>query len=66
MIHDSQKTCPRCQSPKMKNWDELDDEQKMLAERLPLSAEYSPEIRKKHGFCTKCWFEETMAESRNA
>ena len=42
----------------MKNWDELDDEQKMLVSRLPLSAEYPLTTRKKHRFCTQCWFED--------
>ena len=51
--------CPRCGSPKMTLWDELDDEQKFLVERLPLSAEYPLSTRKKHRFCTRCWFEET-------
>jgi len=41
----------------MKNWAELTDEQKFLIERLPMSAEYSPKQRKKHRFCTRCWFE---------
>lgn len=43
----------------LKRWDELNDEQKFLAERLPVSAEYSAAERKKHRFCTRCWFEET-------
>ena len=47
----------------MKDWDELTDEQKMLVERLPMSAEYPPNIRKKHRFCTRCWFEETVPQS---
>jgi hypothetical protein len=42
----------------MKSWGELTDEERMLAEKLPLSAEYAPETRKKHRFCTRCWFEE--------
>jgi hypothetical protein len=50
--------CPRCHSARLKTWDELDDEQKFLAERLPLSAEFSIEQRKKHRFCERCWFEE--------
>jgi hypothetical protein len=60
MIHESTDAiCPRCLSPGMRSWDGLTDEQKMLAERLPLSAEYTPEERKKHRFCTRCWFEDT-------
>jgi len=43
----------------MKTWGELTDEEKRLAERLPMSAEYTIEERIKHRFCTRCWFEET-------
>lgn len=58
--------CVRCGSQKMKRWDELSDEQKFLVERLPLSADFSPEERKKHRFCERCWFEESISESENA
>ncbi|MEQ1922651.1 MAG: hypothetical protein ABL952_09085 [Pyrinomonadaceae bacterium] len=43
----------------MKSWDALTEEQQMLARKLPLSAEYTHAVRKKHRFCIKCWFEET-------
>ncbi|HEX3100351.1 MAG TPA: hypothetical protein VHQ01_01090 [Pyrinomonadaceae bacterium] len=49
----------------MKDWEDLTDEQKMLVERLPGSAEFARDVRKKHRFCTRCWFEETQPESRN-
>ena len=55
--------CPKCQVPKMKNWEELTDEQKMLVERLPLSADYRLAARKKHRFCTRCWFEDVVHET---
>ena len=41
----------------MKAWAELTEEQKLLAERLPMSAEYPFKERKKHRFCTRCWYE---------
>ena len=63
MIHDSEKTCPRCHSPKMKSWIELTDEEKFLVERLPMSAEYPLKERKKHRFCMNCWFEEAGFET---
>jgi hypothetical protein len=53
------KRCPGCDGSILKTWDELDEDQKFLAERLPASAEYSPAERKKHRFCTRCWFEDT-------
>lgn len=50
--------CPRCHSPKMKSWEELGEEEKMLAEKLPASAEFTLKQRKKHRFCVQCWFEQ--------
>ena len=51
-------TCPRCYTRGLNRWDELTEEERMLAERLPASAEYMPEERKKHRICTRCWFED--------
>jgi hypothetical protein len=51
-------SCPRCGNYKMKSWDELSAEQKMLVERLPASAEVSLEQRKKHRFCERCFYED--------
>lgn len=45
----------------MKSADELSDDEKMLVERLPGSAEFTTAERKKHRFCTRCWFEEVLA-----
>jgi len=53
-----EKICPQCGALKMKSWGDLTDEQKFLVERLPLSAEFTPEQRKKHRFCERCWFEQ--------
>jgi len=50
----------------MNNWSDLSDDEKLLAERLPTSAEYSREERKKHRFCTRCWYEETGKLPRTA
>ena len=58
-----QKSCPQCGSPKMKSWDELNDEQKFLVERLALSGEFTLAERKKHRFCTRCFFEEIQPDS---
>ncbi|MCC6330259.1 MAG: hypothetical protein IT174_17255 [Acidobacteria bacterium] len=52
--------CRNCGGTRISGWNELSDEQKMLAERLPASAEYTLAERKKHRFCTRCWFEETL------
>jgi len=61
-----EKTCPKCHSLKMKSWEELSDEQKFLAEKLPLNTEFSRAQRKKHRFCERCWFEDIRAESHTA
>lgn len=53
-----QKTCPRCHISPMKSWQELSGEEKFLAERLPLSAEYTKRERETHLFCPRCWFED--------
>lgn len=60
---DKKDLCPKCHAAKMKTWDELDFEEKIIAERLPASADFSGAERKKHLFCIKCWFEET--ENKN-
>lgn len=58
------KICPRCGSMRLKQWSDLTDDEKFLAERLPASGEYTKEERKKHRFCTRCWFEATKKEER--
>jgi hypothetical protein len=50
--------CPKCHFPRLKSWYELTDEQQFLAQRLPASAKYTLEERKKHRFCERCWFED--------
>ena len=37
--------CPRCDSGRMRAWNELDDEEREVAKRLPASADYSLEAR---------------------
>lgn len=51
------KICPNCGASKLKDWKDLDEDQKFLVERLPKNTEYSFEERKKHRFCERCWFE---------
>jgi hypothetical protein len=58
--------CPQCGGARLKTWDELTDEQQFLVERLPASAEYTKEERKKHRFCTRCWFEESDLNVKQA
>ncbi len=55
---EQQNICPQCGAPKMKNWEDLTDDEKFLVERLPLNTEFSSAQRKKHRFCKRCWFED--------
>ena len=61
----NEKICPNCGSPKMKNWDELDFEQRIIVERLPASADYTRSQRKKHRFCVRCFYEEIEPQTKN-
>ncbi len=57
-------TCPRCDKRGMKSWSELNDEEREMTKRLPLSASYSLEERKAtHRWCTRCWYESTETET---
>lgn len=49
----------------MKRWPELTDDEKMLVKSLPLSADFNLTERKKHRFCTRCWFERTEIYERH-
>lgn len=61
MIHQVEKTCPRCAAG-LKPWNDLSDEQKMLAERLPASARFTKKERKKHRYCIRCWYEQNAED----
>jgi hypothetical protein len=56
--YEREKICPKCQFPRMKSWPELTEEEKMLAEKLPLGAQMTVEQRKKNLFCPRCWHEQ--------
>jgi hypothetical protein len=49
--------CPKCEYKKLKTWDELTAEEKMVVKVKP--SKYSLEQRKKHSFCVRCFYEET-------
>ncbi|MEO6051943.1 MAG: hypothetical protein ABIP78_11505 [Pyrinomonadaceae bacterium] len=65
MTNQSIKICPRCGSQKIKSWTEMTADEKFVVERLPMSAEYAREERKKHRFCTRCWFEDAVSDKSN-
>lgn len=61
----NEKICPRCHQ-RLKDWKELNSDEKFTVERLPASADFSIEQRKKHRFCVRCWFEDIGAKSIQA
>jgi DNA-directed RNA polymerase subunit RPC12/RpoP len=62
----NEERCPKCHHRKLKSWNELGFEERMIVERLPLSAEISLAKRKRHRFCTRCWFEFIEGEDQRA
>lgn len=52
-----EESCPRCREGRLKSWKELSEDEKMFAESLPASAEWTRLVRRTHFFCTKCWYE---------
>ncbi len=58
MIHPNERTCPKCHSRELKQWIDLSPDELIIAERMPASAKYTRDERKKHRICTRCWFEQ--------
>jgi len=57
-------SCPRCDKRGLKSWAELNEEEREVVKRLPLSKDYPLEERQtKHRWCTRCWYEETSASA---
>lgn len=61
-----QRFCPKCGSPKIKEWSELSDDEKFLVEKLPASGNFSAEDRKHHRFCTRCFYEDAANKTEKA
>lgn len=55
MIHRSEKICPRCDAPTFKYWDDLEIEEKDMADRLGIAKLRKADI-KKHRVCSRCWY----------
>ena len=55
--------CPRCGEGELRAWDELTDEERVVARGMPEAVDYSPgERQAMHRWCSNCSYEET--ESR--
>ena len=39
------------------NWSDLTEEEQRVVKALDGARAYPPEMRKKHRFCTRCWYE---------
>lgn len=61
---DPKEPCPKCGYRELKAWDDLTEDEKIIAGRLPASAEFTLAERKKHRFCTRCWSEELVPPTR--
>jgi hypothetical protein len=61
MINDEIKErCPRCHEGRLRGWDELSDEERMIVERMPEAVDYSQGERQAlHRWCSNCGYEET-------
>lgn len=49
--------CPRCYSAKLKSWEQLTFEERIIAEKMPANVEFLIQERQKHLICPNCWFE---------
>ncbi len=64
MEYESSGRCPRCGEGRLLRWHELNEEEQMLARRLPASADYElSERQQAHRWCNRCWYEETQSMS---
>lgn len=50
----NREVCPRCGNQKLKSWTELTDDEKILVEKLPLSADFTKEERRRNRWCARC------------
>ncbi len=59
--------CPRCGEGRLRSWNALNEEEQIVARRLPATAEYpSNERENRHRWCVRCWYEETRSPLRDA
>jgi len=63
---DSKDKCPRCGEGRLRSWNELTEDEREVARRLPASADYSLALRSAtHRWCNRCWYEEVSGIARN-
>ena len=60
MSDENRTLCPRCGEGRLRGWNELSEEDRMIVRRMPESLDYSPGERESlHRWCANCWYEET-------
>ena len=58
MNNEKPTNCPRCAEGRMRTWQELTDDEREVAARLPGAADYrAAERETTHRWCTRCWYE---------
>ncbi|HEY3027246.1 MAG TPA: hypothetical protein VGJ55_13940 [Pyrinomonadaceae bacterium] len=58
MNNQNQNRCPRCGEGRLRAWQELTNDEREVARRLPGAADYpAGEREAMHRWCTRCWFE---------
>ncbi|MBL8122952.1 MAG: hypothetical protein KIT61_09055 [Pyrinomonadaceae bacterium] len=62
----SLRQCPRCNAMKMADYEELNDDQHFLIDRLPDFEDLSGSEIRRSRFCTKCWFRESLQIEQTA
>ena len=50
----NREVCPRCGNQKLKSWGELTGDEKILVEKLPLSADFTKEEQRRNRWCARC------------
>ncbi|MBC7796440.1 MAG: hypothetical protein H7Z37_06185 [Pyrinomonadaceae bacterium] len=62
MNHLQSSVCQRCGYHKLKTWNELTDDEKILVEKLPFSASIDIDERRRHLFCPRCFHESSARD----
>ena len=47
--------CPKCGHRKLKTWNDLSEDEKMIARRVPNAEDFSIKDFKSMTFCVRCW-----------
>jgi hypothetical protein len=62
----SESQCPRCNAMKVRQWEDLTEDQQYLISALPDFEEMTMSELRRSRFCTKCWFRKEVAQETYA